>query len=217
MDEFCKITEYEEQKDGCIVTFDNGEQLFFSYDEFYKYSLYDKEYGPRMSFDTLMGRVYEDRAYSDGVRESLKSRKTSGEIRTLLKKSYPEEACETAIRLLTEEKYIDDRRYALSFVRKCVNEKLYSRSMIITQGKIKGLPEKDIEYAIGEYGVDDRETAARALERKNREDGTNARSKEELLKKKRKKMSYLASKGFDFTLINELIGTQDDREEEYYD
>lgn len=228
MEEKCEIKAYEQKEDGCLVTFGNGEQLFFSYDEFYKYSLFDIENGLSRSFESLMDSVYEDRAFSQGLREALKSRKTSGEIRKAIAKEIPEEPRERAIERLSEEQYIDDKRYAVSFVRKCAEEKLYALNMIRLQGKIKGLPEEAVEYAIEYLETDDRQTAQKALKKREKEEKQkkkelqtdkkeNFNSKKEAMKKAQKLASYLGSKGFDFELIKELVNTENISEGDDYD
>ena len=223
MDDSYRVREYEHKEDGCLVTFYGGEQLFFSYDEFYKYSLYDRDNPGRMSFTKLMEEVGKERAFSAGLKEVLKSAKPSGEVvKILVRAGHEEEYAKEAAQRLSEEGYIDDLKYAMSFVRKKVFDKNLSKNFTLREAVELGIPEEKVSEAFCRMDISDRDSCERAADKKMREmvyfKEEDTDDKIALSKKDRNRlMSYLGSKGFSFDLINDIIREKLTPESDLYD
>ena len=203
-EELCNVTEelYVKTYTMCekdknyIVDFSNGVSFAVSAEEFFEYSLYDSDFPVRMGFEELLHSIYSKRAFSDGVRFVLASRKSKEQIRKhLSEKGYSKECVESAVELLEEQDYIDDTSFAVKYIKKTIGSRIVSKRMLICELKMKGISEDTTEYCMQQLDIDDYMLAEKAVAKK-RAAGIN-----DITKLRR----FLSGKGFSQDAVGSVL------------
>lgn len=107
---------------------------------------------------------------------------------------------------LTEEGYLDDGRYARAYCESKVLRQHWGRQKVCYQLRLKRLPREAIEA--GMAAVDDErymEMLREVAERKWHEESAKRGGESDEWEVKRRVMSFLASRGFTMSEINETI------------
>lgn len=131
---------------------------------------------------------------------------TEKEMRQALrKKFFPEEDVERALAYLKEGKYIDDGDYASLYASRAAAS-LKSSRQIRFELRQKGIPQEIIDAAAESSDDESEEEKARALAEKWRR--THRTGDERALK--RSLYSYLARRGFDYSVVSSIIGEEFD-------
>ena len=117
----------------------------------------------------------------------------------LSQKGYDEPIISDAISELESLGYINDEDYASLFLEHCIS-KMWGKKKIRYEMKQKGIPEAIIEEKLSEFDEDDNlEEIKEIIISKYRNDDLSD------MKTKAKITRYLASRGFDFSLIDRVI------------
>lgn len=202
-DRFVQILSYvisDEKKDTYTVRFDNGEILDFTAEEFFENSLYETDTPLHICFEDLLYKIYSKRAFYEGVRFVLFSKKTVSQVREHLKSSgFNEDCIDFSVNSLTEEGYLDDLAYTEKFIRKAVDSRIVSCMMLICELKQKGIAESVTKSCLAEMDIDDYTLACKAVAKKN------ALGVTDMMKVRR----FLAGKGFSADAIRRALSTDD--------
>lgn len=113
---------------------------------------------------------------------------------------------EKIISKLEEEHYVDEKRYAESFVREKSSLQKWSRKRIILSLSSKGIPKEYIESAVSENIEETKENEnLKSILLKRYNKIANSVNNEYELRKKL--FSYAAIKGYEFDEINDILDT----------
>ncbi|NLN33457.1 MAG: RecX family transcriptional regulator [Flavobacteriaceae bacterium] len=112
------------------------------------------------------------------------------------------EAYEEILIYLIQNDFLNEDRFARSFVRGKFNQKNWGRIKIRVELKKRRIPSKMIESALGEIDEEDYFKTLQKLFEKKKESLKNDR---ESFKKKAKIRNYLLQKGFESEIIAELF------------
>lgn len=158
----------DEKKETYTVRFNNGEVLDFTAEEFFENSLYDTDVPLNICFDDLIFKIYSKRAFYSGVRFVLFSKKTVSQVKEhLLGLGFDTECTDYAIKLISDEGYLDDIAYTKRFIKKAVDSRIVSCMMIKCELKQKGISEDLVKLCLDEMDIDDYMLAQKAVEKKH--------------------------------------------------
>ena len=118
----------------------------------------------------------------------------------LREKGFGHDVIQEAVSLLKESKIIDDAKFAELFVESRMRTNPKGKTLLKKELIQKGIEASIIEKVLGEESKDE-DSLVRELARKKME----TLKKEPKEKIRRKLFSYLAQRGFDFEIINEII------------
>ncbi|MBE7064789.1 MAG: RecX family transcriptional regulator [Ruminococcaceae bacterium] len=190
----------DDKTETYTVRFDNGEILEVSAEEFFENSLYETERPVGISFGELVYKVYSKRAFYEGVRFVLFSKKTVSQVHDHLSGlGFDEDCRDYAVKSLTEEGYLDDVTYTQKFIRKAVDSRIVSCMMIVCELKQKGIEENVVRECLADMDIDDIYLAKRAVAKKTAV-GVN-----DTVKIRR----FLMGKGFTGEAIRKALGSDD--------
>ncbi|MDP4134181.1 MAG: regulatory protein RecX [Bacillota bacterium] len=123
------------------------------------------------------------------------SRQTKKTLRTkLLTKGYSSDEADSAVLAMMELEYINEAQYARAFVSDSYKIKKHGKIRIGRALMEKGVPQRIIEEAIGNSGVDEKEIIASELEKRFKTEDN-----------KDKIYRYFLSRGFSSGDIGECI------------
>ena len=158
---------------------------------------------PQNVYDEII-KVLTKRATLRGVNLIKDKDYTEYELRQkLLKSYYPPEAVDSAIIYAINNKFIDDRRYALNYVLFKAENK--SRKYIENRLKIKGINVSLIEAACEEYYCDNDNAELIQIEKLIKKKLSGKNVSELTYEEKQKIYSYLYRKGYTFDGINKAF------------
>ena len=158
---------------------------------------------PQNVYDEII-KVLTKRATLRGVNLIKDKDYTEYELRQkLLKSNYPPEAVDSAIIFAINNKYIDDRRYALNYVSFKAENK--SRKYIENRLKIKGINVSLIETACEEYYCDNDNAEIIQIEKHIKKKLSGKNVSELTYEEKQKIFSYLYRKGYTIDGINKAF------------
>ena len=158
---------------------------------------------PQNVYDEII-KVLTKRATLRGVNLIKDKDYTEYELRQkLLKSNYPPEAVDSAIIFAINNKYIDDRRYALNYVSFKAENK--SRKYIENRLKIKGINVSLIETACEEYYYDNDNAEIIQIEKHIKKKLSGKNVSELTYEEKQKIFSYLYRKGYTIDGINKAF------------
>jgi regulatory protein len=132
-------------------------------------------------------------AYQDRSRKEV-------EIKLIQLGALPNQKLSVLIRLELQG-FLDDERFAKSFVRGKFKQKKWGLNKIKNQLKLKGIDSKLIQLAIQEIENDDYNNTINILAEKK---WLNLKD-ENLFKRKEKVAKYLLSKGYESNIVFELV------------
>ncbi len=142
------------------------------------------------------------RAYDKGVTYLTDSERSAYDIRLrLMQKDFPEYAIDEAINILYEYKYLDDRRFAQSYIRTYMKSK--SRSMLIKELSMRRIELPDINEIMDEVYEDESMDENAAIEDLMRRKYSGQDLSDE--KVRRRAVNFLLRHGFSFDQINNYL------------
>ena len=116
------------------------------------------------------------------------------------------EAREEILLYLMQENYLNEERFARSYIRGKFYMKSWGRNKIRNHLKFKGVPEKLINSCFDEIeDIDYQKTLLKLYEKY-----TSALKGLQPYQKKSKTIKYLLSKGFEYEVITEVIKTAEE-------
>ena len=128
----------------------------------------------------------------------LERRKTLREVQLYLARIHcPEELQEELLQFAVEYHFTDDEDYARSFIADSVHLRNRSRRQIRYELEQKGVSRDMIERVLEEENPDDAEAAARLVQKRLRQPENPAA--------RRKMAAYLASHGFSYDIIRQVL------------
>ncbi len=171
------------------------------------FQLYKKEIS---KYDIKVGRELDN--YDEILRDTLiprakrramhlleKMDRTYKEIETKLKQNgYPREAIDKAIEYVASYNYINDERYACSYVRSYKDCR--SKNRIMQDLYHKGIDKELIDNALEEEYTTDENELIRSYIRKRNYNSSNATDKE-----RSKMYRFLMGKGFNYDTISKYL------------
>ena len=171
--------------------------------ELITYNININEIIPQDVYDEII-KVLTKRATLRGVNLIKDKDYTEYELRQkLLKSHYPTEAVDSAIIYAINNKFIDDRRYALNYVSFKAENK--SRKYIENRLKIKGINDSLIEAACEEYYCDNDNTELIQIDKLIKKKLSGKIASEITYEEKQKIFSYLYRKGYTIDCINKAF------------
>jgi regulatory protein len=200
------ITEFEKRGKRVLVRFEDGSHILLNYEIFLKNGL-------RINNDLSSGRLAliteENLKYE--IKQSafnLLARRlhSTSELRTKLRQKYHHpEFIEEIINHLSENKYLDDEKFAAEFIEEKNKAKLWGNYKIKTELKRRGINNS----IIGDEFIDDHlknssETLRMAAEKKLRILQNRNLPDDKL---KQKLITYLLGKGYNYDDIKSLADT----------
>ena len=198
------FTDIKEIKNKRRLVYINYEPAFGLYaGELITYNININEIIPQDVYDEII-KVLTKRATLRGVKLIKDKDYTEYELRQkLLKSYYPTEAVDSAIRYAINNKFIDDRRYALNYVLFKAENK--SRKYIENRLKVKGINDSLIEAACEEYYCDNDNAELIQIEKLIKKKLSGKNVSELTYEEKQKIYSYLYRKGYTFDGINKAF------------
>ncbi len=144
--------------------------------------------------------ILEELIYAKARDKAIKllgfSLRTEKELLQKLGEEYSVEICTRVIDMLKGYGYIDDEEYAKAYINDSYNYKGWGSRKIKVQLKNKGIAEEKIEKALDEAVFDEVEKAYSLLKKRLKGNTTLD------YKERAKHYRYLASRGFDYDIIN---------------
>lgn len=175
------------------VCLDNGETLTLYRREAAEANLLD---GGRISEEEYRGlieQVLTKRATKRALYLLERMDRTERELRGKLVEAYPPECVEAAVAYLLSYHYLDDYRYACTYIR-CKKEK-NSRRRLISALKAKGVAPELIEGALlAEYTEDEDSQICAVLRKRHFAPDSDKRERAKVFR-------YLAGRGFESSAI----------------
>ncbi len=214
-----KITKFKKNKNQSYTLFlENGEELNVYEEVILKYELLlSKTLNDKKKQALLQENVWWD-AYYQAIRMiKVKARTTKEITEELLKKGYLQEDIEEVISKLVSQNYLDDKRYADSYLHMQMNTTAWGPGKIKSKLLQKGVPLIDIEEVLTSYTKDIELEKIKKLVAKGVR--ANHSKSQKMLKQKMK--DTLQKEGFNMDLIQQEISKlslEDDsllREKEY--
>jgi len=147
------------------LTFDNGRSFILYQNEIKPYELKEKMTISDELYEELLYQIIGKRAKKRAMHLLERQERTEYQLKEKLRQNqYPPEAIEEAIAYVKKYHYVDDMRYACTFIR-CQREKRSKRRIQQDLMK-KGIASDIIEAAFSEEGVEDETQAIQRLLKK---------------------------------------------------
>lgn len=162
------VTEYESLGKGKLrIRFDNGAELSLYRSEAKQFQLAEDAAIEDSAYRRLLDEVVAKRATKRAMHLLERMDRTEHQLREKLKTGgYPEECIDAAVEYVKRYHYIDDLRYACTYVR--LSQERLSRLQIKMKLAQKGIDRELIERALEEeYEAEEIEQIRRLLEKKN--------------------------------------------------
>lgn len=196
--------EAQKKKDSRVNIYINDEFAFGCSSELVYYHNLTK--GKEIDIKELETIVEEDNyitAKSLGLKYVETSLKTEFQVREYLnKKEYSESIINRVINFLTEYKFIDDVYFANAFTKQYIRNQ--GKNNIRQKLLQKGINEEIIDDTLKEFTREDEVSVALNLTEKKLI--TLSKKEKDIRKIKMKINTFLISKGYNFHIINEVIG-----------
>lgn len=177
----------------------DGESAFALYSgELRAYQIRENEELSRETYESILTEVLLKRAKARSLHLLQEMDKTEYQMRQKLREGkYPERIVEDVIAWLYGYHYLDDRRYAESYI----SQKKNSRSRLQLQQDLarRGISKEIIREALEEDAPDEEELIRRWIEKKGIDPHTAD------LKERQKLFAFLARKGFRPGEINKAL------------
>lgn len=205
-----KITTQQKNQDryNIFMDYGKGEEFAFSVDEdvLIKYQL---KKGLELDEFSLMEIHYHDdiqKAYNSAISYLARRIRSEKEIRDyLLKKEIEEPVIQEVIHKLLEQRYIDDREYAIVYARTQINTTDKGPGLIGIELKERGIEQNLIDIALEQYSFELQVEKTTILSEKF----FQKYSKDSKRVLKQKLENLLVRKGYTFEVINLALSTID--------
>lgn len=194
------VTEYESLGRGKLrIRFDNGAELSLYRSEAKQFKLTEDAAIDEELYQRLVDEVVSKRATKRAMHLLERMDRTEHQLREKLRNGgYPEECVDAAIAYVKQYHYIDDLRYACTYVR--LYQDRLSRLQIKMKLAQKGIDRGLIEQALEEeYETQEIEQIYRLLEKRNYVAGQTDE------KEYRRTYQYLMRRGFKSTEITKAM------------
>lgn len=198
-----KILKFKKKTNGKYSIFlDDGREFVYYEDIILKYDLLlKKEIAEEKLLEIHNANLEYDVYYV--ALNSIKSRyKSKYELKQwLLKKEYPEEMIDKAIKKLVEQKYLDDRNYAKSYIYTQMTTSSHGPLRIKKELLDKKVPEEFIDEEMEIYDTDlQTEKIKKIIDRGIKSNHTRGG-----LVLKQKIINDLKTQGYEYELISKII------------
>ncbi len=191
--------DYSDKYNNVIITI-SGEDFYISYDLYNDLSIQNED---ELDFDTYKVILADDefnRAKNYALSKLSFAAKSSFEVEKLLKqKDFSKEAIDKTIDFLDEYGLIDDEAYVRSFVADKHNISKWSKNKIRYNLNTKNIKDDLIDTYLSQIPYDEEYEKALAFAQKKARDDFSVENKQKVYR-------YLASKAFDFDIINKVVG-----------
>lgn len=185
------VVSYQQQKQGRIlVGLDNGVEVLLYRSECASYKLSEGAQLTTEQYDSLLQEVVAKRAIKRAMHILEQMDRTEYQLRDKLKQGgYPEVCIQAAVDYVSRFHYLDDRRYACTYVR--YHQEKMSRQQISQKLMARGVGREDIHFALEEEYSGDEAGQITELLRKKHFDPEMADEKE-----KSRIYAFLMRRGF---------------------
>lgn len=191
--------DYSDKYNNVIITI-SGEDFYISYDLYNDLSIQNED---ELDFDTYKVILADDefnRAKNYALSKLSFAAKSSFEVEKLLKqKDFSKEAIDKTIDFLDEYGLIDDEAYVRSFVADKHNISKWSKNKIRYNLNTKNIKDDLIDTYLSQIPYDEEYEKALAFAQKKARDDFSVENKQKVYR-------HLASKAFDFDIINKVVG-----------
>lgn len=172
------------------ICLDNGETFIVYKGEAAKLSLFEKEMLDEAKYQQIMTDILGKRATKRAMHLLEQQERTEKQLRDKLQQNgYPQACIEQAIAYVKSYHYVDDYRYAATYIR--YHQEKESRQKLITKLMMRGISRDVIMQALEEEFIADERNQIQELLRKRRFDPENADEAT-----CRKTVQFLMRKGF---------------------
>ena len=162
-----KIARIAELNKGFLVIFEDGSELKLSEEVYFTCSVYEKEELSEEEAEELLFREQ----VTDGL--IMCKRYIAGGLKPerrlfayMEDKGLEKAVADEIIRILYDEEYIDDMKYAKKRIKRKMISSPVSSSMLVDYLEKDGVGRETAEAAVKETGIDDHSVAARLAEKK---------------------------------------------------
>ncbi len=197
-----KVKKYTKKKNGLYhILFENGKSLDLYEEVILKYNLLIKKFDVVMMHEIECENNKWDVYYTALKYIKYKAR-TVYEVRSyLLKKEYPKELIESAIKKLLQQGYLDDLSYAKSFLNMKIFTTTHGPNRVRSDLSKRGVDSKIIEEVMEEYTSDiEKEKVEKII---NKKINSNHNKSARILKQKI--MSDLINAGFNKSIVSSML------------
>jgi len=137
------------------VILNNGEEFLLSDNEIVKYSLHIGNEFDIADWDEKIKFIEIDKAYNKGLYILLFKKNSKRQLKEkLLNKDFSEEIIDGAIEKLEQAGYLNDEKYAESYIKSISADKYKTKYQIVRELTKKGIDSDTIERALNGYSDD---------------------------------------------------------------
>ena len=197
------ITSVEKNKnnDRFSVYIDNSFAFTISEEDYLRLGFYEKREITKDEIEKVKYDINLRDAKSAAIKYLAFKLRTEKEIRDkLYNKGFEEEIVSSAIDELKSSGYIDDRLYASKYISDRLKLKPRSGKLLQYELECRGVARDDIFYVLNGTDLDELSIAESLV---NKKFGKFDCSDEKIVKRI---YSFLSNRGFDYGIINEVIG-----------
>lgn len=191
--------DYSDKLNLVVITID-GEKFLISYDLYYDLNLSSESQIDFDSYKVILKDDQYNKAKNLALRKISFSPKSSSEINKILKaQHFDQDIIEKTINFLKDFDLIDDEAFVRSFIADKHNISKWPKNKIRYALRSKNIDDYIIEEYLSEISDED--------EYQNAYDfAINKAKGDDSLQMRQKVFRFLASKGFDFDIINNVLG-----------
>lgn len=191
--------DYSDKLNLVVITID-GEKFLISYDLYYDLNLSSESQIDFDSYKVILKDDQYNKAKNLALRKISFSPKSSSEINKILKtQHFDQDIIEKTINFLKDFDLIDDEAFVRSFITDKHNISKWPKNKIRYALRSKNIDDYIIEEYLSEISDED--------EYQNAYDfAINKAKGDDSFQMRQKVFRFLASKGFDFDIINNVLG-----------
>lgn len=191
--------DYSDKLNLVVITID-GEKFLISYDLYYDLNLSSESQIDFDSYKVILKDDQYNKAKNLALRKISFSPKSSSEINKILKaQHFDQDIIEKTINFLKDFDLIDDEAFVISFIADKHNISKWPKNKIRYALRSKNIDDYIIEEYLSEISDED--------EYQNAYDfAINKAKGDDSFQMRQKVLRFLASKGFDFDIINNVLG-----------
>lgn len=178
-----------QEKGRALLKFDNGEEVLLYKGEIRKLSLREGNLVSQDLYDKIIYEIVGTRAKKRALYLLERMERTERQLYDKLKQNhYPEICIEEAVEYVKKYHYIDDLRYAQTYIRYHQNKKSRKRLQLdlMTKGVAKNIIEQALE---NEFSSDEQEKIRQLLEKRHYDSSCDG-------KERQKTYQFLMRRGY---------------------